>query len=93
MIRAVVLYESEPEAERYARHVEEFANPVPGATFRHGKATGAPFGEPAFAYYGEFEWADQDSFDAAMRSAEWPASGKDAMGMGIRFSVTFVELD
>ena len=94
MIRAVVLYEREPDAERYAaprRGVRE-----QGArcdAFRHGKAFGAPFGEPAFAYYFEFEWPDRDAFKAAARSDEFAAAGKDAMEMGIPFSVTFVELD
>ena len=91
MIRAVVLYEQEPDADRYARHVE-VANKVPCDAFRHGKPFGAPFGEPAFAYYAEFEWADRDAFKAGTRSEEFAASGKDAMDMGIRFSVTFVEL-
>ena len=36
--------------------------------FRHGKAFGSPFGEPAFAYYAEFEWADMDAFKSAARS-------------------------
>jgi hypothetical protein len=91
MIRAVVLYESEPDRERYARHIE-VARQVPCDAFRHGKPFGAPFGEPAFAYYAEFEWADRDGFNAGTRSEEFAASGKDAMDMGIRFSVTFVEL-
>jgi hypothetical protein len=92
MIRAVVLYESEPDAERYAQHIEEFASKVPGDAFRHGKALGAPLGEPACAYYFEFEWADREGFNAATRSEEFAASGNDAMGMGIPFSVTFLEL-
>ena len=92
MVRAVIQYESEPEAERYARHLEEFTNPVQCDGFRHGKAFGAPFGEPAFAYYAEFEWADMDAFKNAVRSEEFAAAGKDAMEMGIPFTVTFVEL-
>jgi hypothetical protein len=92
MVRAVVQYESEPEAERYARHVTEFAEKVECDAFRHGRAFGAPFGQPAFAYYAEFEWADMDAFKAAARSEEFAASGKDAMGMGIPFTVTFAEL-
>ena len=59
---------------------------------RHGKSFGAPFGEPAFAYVAEFEWDDKDAFNAAVRSDEFAASGKDAMAMGIPFTVTFVEL-
>ena len=33
-----------------------------------------------------------DAFKAAARSEEFAASGKDAMEMGIPFSVTFLEL-
>ena len=92
MVRAVIQYEREPDAERYARHVEEFVGPVDCKAFRHGKAFGAPFGEPAFAYYAEFEWEDKDAFNAAVRSDGFAASGKDAMEMGIPFTVTFMEV-
>ncbi len=93
MVRAVILYEREPEPERYARHVEEFGAKVECDAFRHGKAFGAPFGEPAFAYYAEFEWADRDAFKAAARTEEFAASGKDAASMGIPFTVTFTDVE
>jgi len=92
MVRAVIQYEREPDSERYARHVQDFAVKVDCEAFRHGKAFGAPFGEPAFAYYAEFEWDSMDAFKTAARSDEFAASGKDAMEMGIPFTVTFVEL-
>jgi len=92
MIRAVVLYEGDVDPQRYAEHLP-IAQRVPAAAFRHGPVIGAPVGEPAHRYYSEFEWADQASFDAATASQEWLDSGKDAMAMGVRFSVEFVELD
>ena len=92
MVRAVIQYEREPETERYARHCEEFVAKVECRAFRHGKAFGAPFGEPAFAYCAEFEWDDMDAFKTAARSDEFAASGKDAMAMGIPFTVTFAEI-
>jgi hypothetical protein len=92
MVRAVIQYESVPEPERYAQHVTEFAGRVECDAFRHGKAFGAPFGEPSFAYYAEFEWADMDAFKAGARSEEFAASGKDAMEMGIPFTVTFADI-
>ena len=92
MVRAVILYEREPDPERYARHVDEFASKVDCRAFRHGRSFGAPFGEPAFAYQAEFEWDDMDSFKTTAHSDEFAASGKDAMEMGIPFTVTFVEL-
>ena len=86
-------YESEPDAERYARHVEEYVAKVGCRAFRHGRVFGSPFGEPQFAYYAEFEWSDRDAFDRVARSPEFAASGKDAVGMGIPFTVHFVELE
>jgi hypothetical protein len=92
MVRAVILYEREPDADRYARHIEEFAGKVECDAFRHGRSFGAPFGEPAFAYYAEFEWADKDAFKAAARTEAFAASGTDAAEMGIPFTVTFTEV-
>jgi hypothetical protein len=91
MVRAFVVYEGEPDTARYEQHVE-IAKRVPGATFRHGKVFGAPFGEPKFRYYAEFEWPDMESFKQASRSDEFAASGKDAMDMGIPFHVHFAEI-
>jgi hypothetical protein len=92
MIRALVLYEEEPDPQRYAEHVE-LCRRVPGATFRHGRVTGAPMGEPAHKYYAEFEWPDEESFKQGVGSPEFMASGKDAMAMGKRFSVEFASIE
>jgi EthD domain len=92
MIRAFVLYEGDVDARRYAQHVE-LCRAVPGATFRHGRVFGAPMGDPPHSYYAEFEWPDLDAFKAAARSDEFMATGKDAMAMGVKFSVEFAELD
>ena len=53
MVRAFVLYESEPEPERYEQHAE-LCRQVPGSTFRHGAVFGAPRGEPKYPYYAEW---------------------------------------
>ena len=92
MVRAVVLYDEAPDPARYDEHVD-LCRRVPGATFRHGKVFGAPMDEPAHAYFAEFEWPDMDAFKAGARSDEFMATGKDAMALGVRFSVEFVELD
>jgi hypothetical protein len=92
MVRVFILYEREPDPERYARHEAAFGTKVPGATFRHGKVFGNPFGEAEFAYYAEFEFPDMESFKAGSRSEEFVASGKDAAEMGIPFKVHFAEL-
>jgi hypothetical protein len=91
MIRVLVLYDDEPAADRYAQH-EELCRKVPGGTFRHGKVFGAPMGEPAYAYYAEWEFPDRDAFKTAARSDEFIATGKDAMEMGGRFQVLFADV-
>ena len=92
MVRAFVLYESEPDPERYERHAE-LSRQVPGGSFRHGKVFGSPFGEPSFRYVAEFEWDDMESFEAAVNSEAFAAAGKDAMAMGIPMTVHFVEVE
>ena len=91
MVRAIVLYDEAPDAERYAIHVE-LCQKVPGGTFRHGRVFGAPMGEPKYGYYAEWEFSDMDAFKTASRSEEFMATGKDAMEMGGRFTVMFSEL-
>ena len=91
MVRAIVLYDQEPEAERYAQHVE-LCRQVPAGTFRHGRVFGAPMGEPKYRYYAEWEWSGMDEFKAAARSDEFMATGKDAMEMGGKFTVMFAEV-
>lgn len=92
MQRVVVLYESEPDPDAYAEHAELCAQ-VPNGVFRHGKVTGAPMGAPAHAYYAEWEFADRQAFDAAVRSEEFMATGKDAFKRGFpQPTVEFVEL-
>ncbi len=93
MVRALILYEREPDAERYRQHVEESARKVRARAFRHGPVFGAPFGEPPFRYFAEFEFEDRAAFDEAARTPEFAASGRDAIEMGIPFHVLFAEID
>jgi hypothetical protein len=92
MVRAIVLYEAEPDPDRYARHNEEFSFRVECSAFRHGKIFGSPFGEPPARYFAEFEWEDMDAFKRAANSPEFAAAGADAMAMGIPFTVQFAEI-
>jgi uncharacterized protein (TIGR02118 family) len=92
MVRAFVVYEAEPDAERYEQHVE-LCRKVPGATFRHGPVFGAPMGEPKFHYYAEFEFPDMEAFKSAAAGDEFMATAKDAMEMGIPFHVHFAQID
>ncbi len=92
MYRVIVLYEQEPDQDSYAEHVE-VCKQVPNSVFRHGKVTGAPMGEPAHAYYAEWEFADGDAFKSGTRSEEFMATGKDAYKRGFpQPSVEFAQL-
>ncbi len=91
MIRAFVLYDEEPDPQRYEQHVE-LCRQVQAAAFRHGRIFGAPMGEPRFRYYAEWEFPDMDAFKSAARTPEFMATGKDAMEMGIRFHVHFADV-
>ena len=92
MIRVIVLYDDEPDAEQYAGHAEVCAR-VPGGTFRHGRVFGAPRGEPRHRYFGEWEFPDREAFDTAAQSQEFRATGKDLMERGLPMPVVeFVEL-
>ena len=91
MIRAFVVYEAEPDPERYEQHVELWRR-VPASTFRHGRVFAAPVGEPRFKYYAEWEFADMDAFKAAARTPEFMETGKDAMAMGVPFQVLFADV-
>ena len=92
MYRVTVLYENEPDEQEYAAHAE-MCRCVPGSAFRHGKVMGSPMGEAPHAYYAEWEFADKETFDAAVRSEEFMATGKDAYKRGLpQPTVQFVEL-
>jgi hypothetical protein len=91
MVKVIVLYEQEPEAPRYQRHAA-LCRAVPGGIFRHGRVFGAPTGQ-RYAYYAEWDFADMDAFEAATRSDEFAATGKDAAEMGIPFHVHFAEVE
>jgi hypothetical protein len=91
MIRAFVVYEAEPDPERFEQHAE-LCRRVAGGTFRHGRVFAAPTGEPRFKYYAEWEFPDMDAFKAASRTPEFRETGEDAMAMGIPFQVHFADV-
>jgi uncharacterized protein (TIGR02118 family) len=93
MHRVIILYEQEPDADSYAEHAA-LCRQVPSSVFRHGKIFGSPMGEPAHAYYAEWEFADEEAFKAATRSDEFMASGKDAYKRGFpQPLVEFAEIE
>jgi hypothetical protein len=90
MIKVFVLYEREPDSDRFGRHAE-LCRAVEGGTFRHGRVFGAPTGQK-FAYYAEWDFPDMDAFKAAAHTDEFAATGKDAAEMGIPFHAHFAEV-
>ena len=92
MVRVFVVYEQEPDPERFEQHAE-LCRRVEQSTFRHGKVFGAPMGEPRFKYYAEWEFADTDAFKGAARTPEFMETGKDAAAMGIPFTVQFASIE
>jgi hypothetical protein len=90
MVRVFVTYESEPDSVRYAQHTE-LCRKVPGATFRHGKVARTLFGNE-LAYYAEFEFPDQESYQAAAHGEEMAAAGQDAAEMAVQHSVYVTEV-
>jgi hypothetical protein len=92
MYRVIVLYDDIPNPDSYAEHAE-LCKRVPNGVFRYGPVTGAPMGEAKHAFYAEWEFADKSAFDAAVRSDEFMATGKDAYKRGFpQPTVEFAEL-
>ena len=91
MVKVFVVYEQEPESERFERHAE-LCRRVPGGVFRHGRVFGSPLGEPAFRYYAEWDFPDMEAFQTAARSPEFMATGKDAQEMRLPLQVHFAEV-
>jgi hypothetical protein len=91
LVRALVLYDSSPDPERYEQHVA-LCRQVPGATFRHGRVFASPMGDPPHGYYAEWEWPDMAAFKESARSPEFAETGSDAAAMGVPFTVEFIEL-
>jgi hypothetical protein len=90
VVRVLVLYGEEPDAQQYAAHAE-VCRQVPGGTFRHGKVFGAPIGEPTHRYVAEWEFPDDETFKEATRSDEFMATAHDARGRGLpRPTVEFI---
>jgi hypothetical protein len=92
VIRVFVVYEQEPDPERFEQHAE-LCRRVDGGTFRHGNVFGTPMGEPRFKHYAEWEFRDMDAFKIAARTPEFLETGKDAAAMGIPFTVHFASVE
>lgn len=91
MIRVFVLYGEEPEAGRYAEHVELSRREVPEASIRHGRILGSASGEAGYRHYFEFEFADRDAWKRSREGLE--RSAADAETLGIPFEVYFAEVE
>ena len=91
MYRVFVVYETAPDPERYAQHVE-LCHTVPNAVFRHGPVKRTLSGDE-LGYYAEFEFADADAFKAAAAGEEFAATGKDAAELGVPHSVYVADVN
>ena len=91
MYRVFVVYETAPDPERYAQHLE-LCHTVPNAVFRHGPVKRTLSGDE-LGYYAEFEFADADAFKAAAAGEEFAATGKDAAEMGVPHSVYVADVN
>jgi hypothetical protein len=91
LIRVFVVYEQEPDPDRYARHVE-LCRKVPGAIFRHGRITRTFAGEE-LAYYAEFEFVDEDAFKTGSKSDEFRETAADAQAMGVPHRIYVTEIE
>ena len=91
MYRVFVVYETAPDPERYAQHLE-LCQTVPNAVFRHGPVKRTLSGDE-LGYYAEFEFADADAFKAAAAGEEFAATGKDAAELGVPHSVYVADVN
>jgi hypothetical protein len=90
LIRVFVVYEQEPDPDRYEQHVV-FCRKVPNAIFRHGRITRTLAGEE-LAYYAEFEFPDDDAYKSALKGEEFRATGADAQAMGVPHRIYVTEV-
>jgi hypothetical protein len=92
VIRVMVVYREQPDADRYEQHCE-LCRRVAGSTFRHGRVLRTIHGEPELRYYAEFEFPDLAAFQAVADSEELRATGADAAEMGVPHSVYLISVD
>jgi uncharacterized protein (TIGR02118 family) len=88
--RLVVLYTKPADPagfdEYYLASHAPLAQRVPGATWTFTRMTGTPRGgEPAYYLLAEAAFAGDDDLQAALRSDEMRATGRDAAEMTQRF--------
>jgi hypothetical protein len=91
LVRVLITYEQEPDAERYEEHAE-LCRRVQGGTFRHGKVFGSPTGQ-RYAYYAEWDFPDLETFKTASRTEEFAATGRHAAELGVPFHVHFADVE
>jgi hypothetical protein len=91
MFRVVVLYEREPERDRYREHLE-LTGRGPGVSITHGPIFGSPAGPPPFRYGAYLDFPDREAFETGTRSPEMRAAAEDAQSFGIPFQILFAEI-
>ena len=84
-VKLIALYRKPEDERAFLEHYETVHAPLVAKTPHLDKmvvnrVTGSPMGEAAYFLIAEMHFADKDAFDAAMRSEENRAAGKDLMG-------------
>lgn len=98
MKKLIALYRQPADVDAFLKHYQEVHLPLVAKTpgllrTEINRVTAAPMGgEPPYFLIAEMVFADQDSFDAAMKSPENRAAGKDLMGFA-RDIVTLLVAD
>ncbi len=97
MYKLIATYKVPSDVEAFEKHYNEVHTPlvqkVPGVKeIRLNKVFAAPMGKPTLHMVAEVVFADKETFNAAMKSPENMACGKDAMQFaGDLVSVHFAE--
>ncbi len=98
MKKLIALYRQPADIDAFLKHYHDVHLPLVAKTpgllrTEINRVTAAPMGgEPPFFLIAEMYFADQDSFDTAMKSPENRAAGKDLMGFA-RDIVTLLVAD
>ena len=85
IVKLVALYRKPDDVDAFMRHYEQVHLPLVRKTPHLldavvSRVTGSPMGEPAYFLMAEMSFPDAAAFEAAMRSPENRAAGKDLMG-------------
>ena len=84
-VKLIALYRKPDDVEAFLAHYNDVHMPLVRKTpnlerVELNRVTDSPMGEPAYFLIAEMVFPDRERFDAAMKSPENRAAGKDLMG-------------